>query len=48
MIQGLVHYIEEMERTHGDEDAGRIHEIRKLIAEITARWEMNTEQLSEE
>lgn len=48
VIQGLVHYIEEMERTHGDEDAGRIHEIRKLIAEITARWEMNTEQLSEE
>lgn len=48
VIQGLEHYIEEMERTHGDEDAGRIHEIRKLIAEITARWEMNTEQLSEE
>ena len=48
VIQGLVHYIEEMERTNGDEDAGRIHEIRKLIAEITVRWEMNTEQLSEE
>lgn len=38
MIQGLVHYIEEMERTHGDEDAGRIHEIRQLIAEINARY----------
>lgn len=48
VIQGLVHYIEEMECTHGDEDAGRIHEIRQLIAEITARWEMNTDQLFEE
>ncbi len=47
VIQGLVHYIEEMERTHGDEDAGRIHEIRQLIAEINARWEMNTDQLLE-
>ena len=40
VIQGLVHYIEEMERTHGDEDAERIHEIRQLIAEMAGRWEM--------
>lgn len=48
VIQGLVHYIKEMEHTHGDEDTGRIHEIRQLIAEIAARWKMNTEQLLKE